>query len=91
MRNHICRRGMQVSYARKFLSLPPISQSDVPEKWRAKALSDLDPSAIDTVCICPLAQSLVLIAEITSATLFLAVITVTLISASSTTTQVCSY
>lgn len=31
------------------------SQSDVPEKWRAKALSDLDPSAIDTVSARPLA------------------------------------
>ena len=31
--------------------LTPNLQSDVPEKWRAKALSEVDPSSIDKVWI----------------------------------------
>jgi hypothetical protein len=64
--------------------LTPNLQSDVPEKWRAKALSQVDPSSIDKVWISLLSFSpnISNLGFFFSVTLYPDVTTATLISAS---------
>ena len=49
MRNNFCGRGESLAEPSLFRDLN-VKQSDVPEKWRAKALSEVDPASIDKVC-----------------------------------------